>query len=69
MLASIKKNTPQLFEARPKFHMISDQPDVSLGIVDCSLYIRLVALNDDYHIKRIDMRAYSLGEQKTLGKF
>ena len=35
--------------------MISDNPNVSLGIVDCSLYTRRIALQDDYHKKRMDM--------------
>ena len=43
--------------ARPNFYMISDNPNVSPGIVDCSLYTRRIALKDDYHKKRIDMLA------------
>ena len=39
--------------------MISDNPSVSLGIVDCSIYTRRIALKDDYHKKRIDMLAYT----------
>ena len=39
--------------------MISDNPNVSLGIVDCSLYTRRIALNDGYHKKRMDMLAYT----------
>ena len=49
----------RLIRARPKFYMISDNPNVSLGIVDCSLYTRRIALKDDYHKKRMDMLAYS----------
>ena len=41
----------RLIRARPNFHMISDNPNVSLGIVDCSLYTRRIALKDDYHNK------------------
>ena len=37
--------------------MISDNPNVSLGIVDCSIYTRPIALKDDYHKKRMDMLA------------
>ena len=37
--------------ARPSFYMISDNPNVSLGIVDYSLYTRRIALKDDYHKK------------------
>ena len=39
--------------------MINDNPNVSLGIVDCSLYTRRIALKDDYHKKRMDMLAYT----------
>ena len=49
----------RLIRARPNFYKISDNPNVSLGIVDCSLYTRRIALNDDYHKKRRDMLAYS----------
>ena len=44
--------------AWPKFHLISDNPYVSLGVADSSLYIRRVALKDDYHKEQMDMRAY-----------
>ena len=37
--------------ARPTFYMISDNPNVSLAIVHCSLYTRHIALKDDYHKK------------------
>ena len=43
---------------RPIFYMISDNPNLSLGIVDCSLYTRRIALKDDYHKERMDMLAY-----------
>ena len=49
--------------------MISDNPNVSLGIVDCSLYTRRIAPKDDYHKKRMDMLAYAPEEAnyfKTL---
>ena len=49
----------RLIRARPNFCMISDNPNVSLGIVDYSLYTRRIALKDDYHKKRIDMLAYT----------
>ena len=48
----------RLIRARPKFYMISDIPNVSLGIVDCSLYTRRIALKDDYHKTRMVMLAY-----------
>ena len=49
----------RLIRARPNFYMISDNPNVSLGIVDCSLYTRRIALKDDYHKKRMGMLAYT----------
>ena len=49
----------RLIRARPNFYMISDNPNVSLGIVDCSLYTRRISLKDDYHKNRMDMLAYT----------
>ena len=49
----------RLIRARPNFYMISDNPNVSLGIVDCLLYTRRIALKDDYHKKRMDLLAYT----------
>ena len=49
----------RLIGARTNFYRISDNPNVSLGIVDCSLYTRRIALKDDYHKKRMDMLAYT----------
>ena len=46
--------------------MISDNPNVSLGIVDCSFYTRRIVLKDDYQKKRMDMRAYTPVEYKSL---
>ena len=37
--------------------MISENPNVSLGIVDYPLYTRRIALKDGYHKKRTDMFA------------
>ena len=39
--------------------MISDNPNVNPGIVDCSLYTRRFGLKDDYHKKGMDMLAYT----------
>ena len=39
----------QLIRASPKFYMSSDNPNVSLGNVNCSLYLRRIALKVDYH--------------------
>ena len=49
----------RLLRARPNFYIISDNPNVSLGIVDCSLYTRHISLKDDYHKKRKDTLAYT----------
>ena len=56
----------RLIRARPNFYMNSDNPNVSLGIVDCSLYTRRIALKDDFHKKRKDMLAYALVEFNYL---
>ena len=37
----------RIIRGRPNFYMISYNPNVSLGIVDCSLYTRRIALKDD----------------------
>ena len=60
------KDRLRLIRARPNFYMISDNPNVSLGIVDCSLYTRRIALKDDYHKKRMDMLAYAPVEYNYL---
>ena len=59
----------RLIRARPSFYMISDNPNVSLGIVDCSLYTRRIALKDDYHKKRMDIIAYTPVEFNYLETF
>ena len=51
------KNRLRLIRAKPNFYMISDNPNVSLGIVDC--YTRRFTLKDDYNRKRMDMLAYT----------
>ena len=47
----------RLIRARPIFYMISDNPNFSLVILDCSLYTRRIALKNYYHKKRLDMLA------------
>ena len=49
----------RLITARHNFYMISNNPIVSPGIVDCSLYTRRNALKDDCHKKRMDMLVYT----------
>ena len=56
----------RLSRARSNFYMISQNPNVSLGIVDCSLYTRRITLKDDYHKKRMEMFAYAPVEHKYL---
>ena len=45
---------------------MSDNPNLSLGIVGCSLYTRRNALKDDYHKKRMDLFAYTTVEFNYL---
>ena len=59
----------RLIRTRPNFYMISDNPNDSLGIVDCSLYTRCIALKDDYHKKRMDMLVYIPVEFNYLETF
>ena len=56
----------RLIGARSIFYMISDNPNVSLGIVDWSVYTRRVSLKDVYHKKRMDMLTYSPVEYNYL---
>ena len=61
----------RLNRARPIFYMIGENPNVSLGIVDSSLYIRRVMLKEDYHKRRMSGLAYALVEynyMETLAK-
>ena len=60
------KSRLRLIRAGPNFYMISDNPNVSLGIVGCSPYTRRIALKDDYHKKRMDMLAYAPIEYNYL---
>ena len=52
--------------ARPSFYIISENPNVSLGIVDCSLYTRRFALEDDYHKEKKDLLAFTPVGTKCL---
>ena len=60
------KTKLRLIRARPNFYMISDNPNVSLRIVDCSLYTRRIVLKDHYHKKRMDMLSYAPVEYNYL---
>ena len=59
----------RLIRARPNFYMVSDNPSVSLGIVDCSRYTRRIALKSDYHKKRMDVHAYTSVPSVTIDSF
>ena len=63
------KNRLRLVRDRLKFDKISHNPNVSLGIVDFSLYTRRIALKDDYLKKRMDMLAYTPVEFNCLETF
>ena len=61
----------RIIRARPNFYKISENSNVSLGIVDCSLYTRRVMLKEDYHKKRMSQLAYAPVEynyMETLAK-
>ena len=45
--------------ARPNLYMISENPNVSLGIVEYSLYTQRVMLKEDYQEKRMSQLAYA----------
>ena len=66
LLYSNMKSTLQLIKPRPSVFMNSDIPNVSLGIIDCSLYTRCIAPKDDYHTKRTEMLAYTSVEFNYL---
>ena len=56
----------RLIRARLSFHIISNNPNISLGIDDCSPYTRRFVLKVDYHKKRMDMLAYTPVEFNNL---
>ena len=61
----------RLIRARPNFYKISDNPNIVLGIVDCSLYTRQFGLKEDYYKRRMNMLAYTPVEYnyvETLAK-
>ena len=49
----------RLIRGRPNSYMISNNSNVSPGIVDCSLYTRRIALKDDHHTKKLDILSYA----------
>ena len=65
------KTRLQLITARPNFYMISDNPNVSLETVGCSLHTRHIALKDVYHKNRMELLAYirvEFNHLETLAK-
>ena len=56
----------RLIRARPNFYMISENPNVSFGFVDCSLYTRRVMLKEGYHKKRMSQLAYAPAEYNYM---
>ena len=65
------KHRLRLIRARPNSYMISDNPNVSLGIVHRSFYNRRIDFKDVNHKKRTDMEPYTpveLNCLKTLSK-
>ena len=66
LLYSNMKIRVLLIRARPIFYMDSDNTNVSLVIVDCSLYTPHIPSKDDHHTKRVDMLAYTPVEINCL---
>ena len=61
----------RLTGARQNFYMRSENPNVSLDIVDCSLYTRRVMPKEDYHKNKIPQLVYGPVEynyMETLAK-
>ena len=56
----------RLIRARPNIYMISDNPNMSYRIVDCSLYTHHTAAKDDYYKKKMHMFAILLVEFNYL---
>ena len=52
------KSKLRLIRPRPNFYVISGNPNVNLGIVQCSLHTRRIALEDDCD-KKIGMLAHT----------
>ena len=56
----------RLIRARPNFYMMSENSNVSLAIVDCSLYTRRVILKEDYQKKRMSQLARATVEYNYM---
>ena len=66
LLYPIMKVRIRLIRARPNFYMISENPNVCLGIVDCSLHTRRVMLKEDYHKKRMSQLSNAPVEYNSM---
>ena len=63
------KTRLRLIRVGADFSINSDNPNVSLWVVQYSLYTRRVALKEDYHEKRIEMSAHTLVKYHHLETF
>ena len=45
-----------LTSSRPDYYMVSDNPNIIVGILDCLTDTRRIALNDNYQKKRMKMQ-------------
>ena len=66
LLYSNMKIMLRLIRARPNSYMISGNPNVSLGFINWSLYLRRIGLEVDYHTKRTHMLAFTSVEFNCL---
>ena len=56
----------RLIRARSNFYVISDNPNVSLGVVNCSIYTGRIALKEGHHKYRREILAYTPVEYNYL---
>ena len=49
----------RLFKTKPNIYMISDNPNLNLEFVDCSLYTGRIALGENYQKNQMNMLAYT----------
>ena len=66
LLYPTRKNRLPIIRAGPNFYIKIDNPKASLGIIECSLYTRCIALRDDYRKKRVSMLAYTPEDYNCL---
>ena len=56
----------RLIRAGTIFYIINENPNVDLGVMDCSLSARRVMLKENYHKKRLAQLAFSSVEYKFM---